>query len=314
MDEFYVFYENKKLLLKENKKYIIGRDLKCDIVLIDNCVSRTHASLEYRANEFLLVDFNSTNGTWVNGEKIKNTTLQSNCSFKIANNNLAIRSILDNSNRNSSESGDTMIFENKIGNILEKVTDPQLMDEVAVLRKLYNQKKETLSNLAFYDTLTAIYNRRYFDLKLNEELTRAIRYKSPLSMLMIDIDNFKKFNDTYGHQKGDLVLTATAQLLHDSIRGTDIICRYGGEEIVIILPETTGSNASKIAEKCRNAVEKGAAKIAGVVVTVSIGVSELKGISTPGNLIKLADLALYTAKKQGKNQVVVFEKHLQIPV
>ena len=153
--------------------------------------------------------------------------------------------------------------------------------------------------------LTAIYNRRYFDLKLNEEVARAIRYKCPLSILMVDIDKFKIFNDTYGHQKGDVVLTATAKLLHDSLRGTDIICRYGGEEIAIILPETTGINACKIAEKCRLHVEKGTVKVAGVPVTVSIGVAEFKGLDTPEKLIKIADLALYRAKEKGRNQVVL---------
>jgi len=308
MDELYVFYENKKISIVENRKYIIGRDPICDIVLNDKNVSRKHASLEYINDNFILVDLVSANGTWIEGKRIQRTILHSNSSFRIANNNLSIRSALDNANRNNTESGDTMVFENKISKILDKVKDADLEDEVAVLRKLYNQKKEKLSELAFYDTLTGIYNRRYFDLKLNEEVIRAIRYKSKLSMLMIDIDNFKLFNDKYGHQKGDLVLTATAKLLSDSLRVTDIICRYGGEEIVIILPETKGSDAYKIAEKCRMKVEKGSIETAGVVVTVSIGVSEFKGRNTPEDFIQSTDLALYQAKRQGKNQSVIENK------
>lgn len=308
MENFFVFYENKKILIVPNTKIIIGRDTKCDIVLHDNHVSRKHASLEFIDNKFILVDLTSSNGTWVEGKRIDRFILQSNSSFRIANNNLSIRSLLDNSIRNNTESGDTMIFENRISKILEKTLDADLIEEVAVLRQLYNQKKEKLSELAFFDTLTGIYNRRYFDLKLNEEVTRAIRYKCKLSMMMVDIDDFKKFNDTYGHQKGDLVLAATAKLLRESLRGTDSICRYGGEEIVILLPETKGDNAVKIAEICRLKVEKESIKIAGVVVTVSIGVSEFIGLDTPEKLIKAADLALYQAKKQGKNQVVLKSK------
>jgi len=308
MDDIYIFYENRTLVLSANRKYIIGRDLKCDIVLNDKHVSRKHASLEYVDRNFLLTDLQSVNGTWVEGKRIDKAVLQSNSSFRIAENNLSIRTMLENSSHGMLASGDTMTFEKKITGIMEKVENSELMVEVAVLRKLYNQKKEKLSELAFYDTLTGLYNRRYFDLKLNEEVIRAIRYRRPLSVLMIDIDHFKKFNDKFGHQKGDTVLAAVAHILSDSLRGSDIICRYGGEEIVVVLPETTGRNAHRIGDNCRKNVENGSPEAAGVVVTVSVGASELVGVDTPETLIESADLALYQAKKRGRNQVVLSEK------
>lgn len=307
MDEIYVLYENKKILLSPNHKYVIGRDKKCDIVLTDKHVSREHASLEYTDDGVLLTDLSSVNGTWFEGKRITATLLRSNDSFRIADNNLSIRTKLDDIKHRKDDSGDTMIFEKKMTDIMSQVQDTDLKDEVAVLRRLYNQKKEKLTELAFYDTLTGIYNRRYFDLKINEEVSRAIRYKRPLSLLMIDIDYFKKVNDTYGHPQGDRILSAVAQIVKESLRCTDLICRYGGEEIIVILPETKGKNAYAIGEKCRKKVATETKNIITDGVTVSIGVSEFSGIKTPEALITEVDRGLYQAKENGRNRVVFYK-------
>jgi diguanylate cyclase (GGDEF)-like protein len=299
MAGFYLFYENKQLLLSPGSSYTIGRDPSCDIVLENTHVSRKHASLEYGHDGFALTDLDSTNGTWFEGKKTGTILRKGEFSFRLADSNLSIR---------SASPGDTMLFEKKISGILEKVEDNSLLEDIGDLRRLYNQKKENLSEMAFRDTLTRLYNRRWFDTKLAEETERAARYKHPLSLLMIDIDHFKKFNDTWGHQKGDEVLAVVAGLLKRSVRSSDIICRYGGEEIAVILPETAGRQGLKVADTCRTRVEGLSAKQTGVTVTVSIGVACLTaGWATPEKLIKNADSALYTAKETGRNKVCLYE-------
>lgn len=161
------------------------------------------------------------------------------------------------------------------------------------------------------DPLIDVYNRRYFDRRVEEEFERAHRYGLPLSILMLDIDLFKRVNDTHGHQAGDTVLKNLGVLLVNTVRNTDIVARYGGEEICIIATNTVESAAVELAERLRSLV--GAAemvtadKVKGqprIQITVSIGVSALnKGINSAGELLKGADLALYCAKNQGRNRV-----------
>lgn len=162
------------------------------------------------------------------------------------------------------------------------------------------------------DTLIAVYNRRYFDRRVEEEFERAQRYALPLSILLLDIDHFKKVNDTYGHQAGDSVLKNLGKLLVDTVRNTDIVARYGGEEICIIATNTTGALAEELAERLRLIVDaadmvpaddkKGQPPIH---ITVSLGVYALhKGINTAGELLEKTDIALYHAKNQGRNRVV----------
>lgn len=308
MEELFLYFGNKKLVIEADRKYLIGRDTRCDVVLEDEHVSRNHALLEYSNGRILLVDQGSLNGTWYEGKRIDEVVLSSNSTFRIADVNLSVRTSLENVDRKSLESGDTMLFEKQLAAIMEKADDPDLTHDVDVLRQLYNKKKEKLSELAFYDTLTGIYNRRYFDLKIREEVSRALRYKRALSVLMIDIDHFKKVNDKYGHQKGDEVLSAVAGLLKGSLRGTDIVCRYGGEEIVVILPETTAKNACKIGEGCRERIAARTTEAVVGGVTVSVGVAEMRGVDTPEQLIAAADRALYEAKDNGRNRVVAFKK------
>ncbi|WP_236207739.1 sensor domain-containing diguanylate cyclase [Pseudomonas tohonis] len=173
-------------------------------------------------------------------------------------------------------------------------------------------ENEELSQLAAIDALTGIANRRQFDKTLFEEFQRAAIIRQPISLLMIDVDNFKLFNDTYGHRAGDLCLKAVSEALKViKIRSTDLIARYGGEEFAIILPHTAPAGAQVIAESVREAVEmkqiEHLSAQAGVV-TVSIGIHSM--IPRPGDLpetlIQSADSALYAAKHSGRNKVRSF--------
>jgi diguanylate cyclase (GGDEF)-like protein len=163
------------------------------------------------------------------------------------------------------------------------------------------------------DPLIGIYNRRYLDRRLEEEYARAMRYSLPLSVLLIDIDHFKDINDTYGHQVGDLVLSHLGKLFLQAVRETDIAARYGGDEIMIITPNTTPTLAGVVAERLRQHVEIQELVLKNlpnkpleISVTVSIGVAGLSQENTDiQRLIQKVDKALYLAKQKGRNRVVI---------
>ncbi len=164
------------------------------------------------------------------------------------------------------------------------------------------------------DPLIGIYNRRYLNLKLAEEIKRAHRYNFQLSMLLLDIDHFKNVNDTYGHYIGDLVLKGLGHLLLKNVRETDIVARYGGEEIAVIAPNTSVPAAAELAERLRHVVETSVMVPAdeqegrqAVSISVSIGVAGLdQKIVDRQSLIERTDEALYEAKQKGRNRVAVF--------
>jgi diguanylate cyclase (GGDEF)-like protein len=175
--------------------------------------------------------------------------------------------------------------------------------------QIINQMR-TIDSLSKIDQLTGIPNRRSFDERINAEWNRAIRDYVPISILMIDVDKFKIYNDTYGHQQGDIVLQVVAKVFTQSLmRSTDFVARWGGEEFTVLLPGTTLSGALSIAEHIRENVENALIPFEGVSntkVTVSIGVNSLMPRQNiPIDLfIAAADEALYTAKKTGRNKVV----------
>jgi diguanylate cyclase (GGDEF)-like protein len=164
------------------------------------------------------------------------------------------------------------------------------------------------------DPLIGIYNRRHLNLKLDEEILRAQRYNFQLSMLLLDIDHFKNVNDTYGHYIGDLVLKSLGHLLLKKVRETDIVARYGGEEIAVIAPHTSVPAAADLAERLRQVVETSVMVPAdeqenrqAVTISVSIGVAGFdRQIVDKQSLIERTDEALYRAKQKGRNRVVVF--------
>jgi diguanylate cyclase (GGDEF)-like protein len=163
-----------------------------------------------------------------------------------------------------------------------------------------------LSQLAITDGMTGLYNHRHFQELLKNELARSKRYGYPVGLLMIDIDHFKKFNDTYGHQVGDEVLKAVARTLRRQVRTTDAVSRYGGEEITVILPHTGLDDAGLVGEKVRQAVEVLDLPVEGktVKITISVGVAGFPDCATEqSDLILEADNAMYRAKENGRNQV-----------
>ncbi|RUM46349.1 MAG: hypothetical protein DSY47_08325 [Hydrogenothermus sp.] len=167
---------------------------------------------------------------------------------------------------------------------------------------------QKLAKLANFDTLTMVYNRRKILQILNDELDRAKRYKRPLSILMIDVDNFKKLNDNFGHQFGDKVLQDFAILLKNIVRKTDVIGRTGGEEFLVILPETDLEGAKYVAEKIRKAVEDYFKGHCTIDITVSIGVAQVREpICSIDSILHEADIAMYKAKGAGKNRVEIYK-------
>jgi diguanylate cyclase (GGDEF)-like protein len=172
---------------------------------------------------------------------------------------------------------------------------------------------EQLRQLSTLDELTGIANRRHFEVEIHLEFQRAMRNKTSLSLIMIDIDNFKAYNDIYGHQAGDDCLRQVATALSSVLkRLNDLVARYGGEEFVVILPETSSKGARCVAESLRQAVEilkipHGCASQNYFMVTISLGVSTLvpqRG-DDPTKLIVAADQALYRSKRAGRNRVTV---------
>ena len=164
---------------------------------------------------------------------------------------------------------------------------------------------ERARNLANIDGLTGIYNRRYFEQRILEEIERSSRYNGSLALIMLDIDGFKKLNDEFGHLLGDEVLRQVSNIFTQHLRKVDVVCRYGGEEFAILVPETSGANATAVAEKIRRIVETWHFPGVPRPVTVSAGVAEFPTDGrTRDELMKAADAALYAAKQQGRNCTV----------
>lgn len=257
----------------DDREIIVGRDVVCGITLADAKVSRQHSKFIYKNydqadahGEVVIKDMDSTNGTFVNGKKITEQLLCDRDKILI---------------------GSTLF-----GFFLR--------DESTL------KADETLMRLASYDSLTGLRNRAIFIEEIRREFDRARRYGRPLSMVMFDIDHFKKFNDSYGHQVGDHVLKELGMLIGLSCRSNDLPARYGGEEFALILPETALENALIKAERLRKAIMIHAfdAEATRLSVTVSLGVSTMdEGIEDSDALIKAADMALYRAKEGGRNRV-----------
>ena len=177
---------------------------------------------------------------------------------------------------------------------------------VAVDRTVLKSKAGELEQLSVTDALTGLLNRRYLDKRLIEEIQRSKRHRFPMSLMMLDIDGFKPYNDTFGHQAGDQALKIVAGILQDILRGDDVAARYGGEEFAILLPQTTSSEAAAIAERLRQRIEH--TEFPKRKITVSIGIASCSNdIDTPADIIGAADHALYEAKNHGRNNVRVYD-------
>ncbi len=245
---------------------VIGRSSKADIQIDQESVSRNHCKLINTGKSIMLRDLGSTNGTYVNDELVDEYVLRDGDLIKIGR----------------------CIFKFLSGNNIE------------------NAYHEEIYRLTTIDGLTQVYNKRYFIETLEREIGRAHRYRRELSLIMFDIDHFKKINDTYGHLAGDHVLKQLASVIQARIRREDIMSRYGGEEFAIILPEIDNYNAVQFAEKIRGIVEKAVFRFedTDIPVTISIGCASMTTeLQEPHEFVRVADGHLYTAKSQGRNRV-----------
>ncbi len=177
------------------------------------------------------------------------------------------------------------------------------LSEILALYESGKSQAKKLAKMAFLDPLTQIFNRRFFMIRATADFNNCVNQGEPCSVIMTDIDHFKKFNDTYGHQYGDEVLKTVAGILSSNLRDTDILGRYGGEEFVAFLPGTTLKEATRIAERLRQAVER--YPMARTNVTISLGVAQCMPGETLEETIGKADRALYKAKENGRNRVEV---------
>ncbi|MFN0118392.1 MAG: diguanylate cyclase [Elusimicrobiota bacterium] len=212
-----------------------------------------------------------------------------------------------------------------IRNFTRGKTDIQIppvgKDELGELQEAFNEmskeldlERKRLKTESQSDSLTGLFNMRYFRVQLGDEFSRSQRYGRPLTLLMLDVDHFKSYNDRNGHPAGDIVLKEVARILIRNVRGTDVVARYGGEEFVVLLPETPQESGVNVAEKIRHAVEEHYFPFAGPQgserVTVSIGVASYPDtrVTSDQDLIEAADKALYSAKKGGRNKVTIFSQ------
>jgi diguanylate cyclase (GGDEF)-like protein len=245
----------------------IGRDADNEIVLDDPGVSRRHARLERRQQKIVVMDVGSKNGTLLNDRE------------------LAQVSELNN--------GDRI----KIGSTIFKYLSADDL-EAALHEQIYSN--------TITDNLTQLCNRRHFDDELGREFSRSRRHQRPLSLLVIDIDRFKDVNDTHGHHVGDITLKAVADVIRSSLRTEDVVARFGGEEIVVLLPEAMLDQAASAAEKLRVAVSNLVVEFREVrfSITVSIGCASLAEVDVdPPQFFQRCDQKMYEAKAAGRNCV-----------
>jgi diguanylate cyclase (GGDEF)-like protein len=245
---------------------IIGRSVECHIRLVDDSVSRMHCQVAPGKDGVVLIDQDSTNGTYVNGSIVSARHLKDGDRVQIGRS----------------------IFKFITGDNIEQ------------------HYHEEIYRLKTTDGLTGAFNKRHFDDELKREVFRFLRYRRPLSLIMIDIDHFKNVNDEYGHLAGDRVLADLAKQLTSVARAEDTFCRYGGEEFTVLMPETELSEAVERAEMMRALIERARFEFDNVPipVTISAGVAEAKpSHEDPDEFVAAADRRLYDAKRGGRNRV-----------
>ncbi len=248
---------------------VIGRGQQADIQVIDEGISRRHAEIVHKGEDIVIRDLGSTNGTYCNGERIAEHHLSDGDKIQV---------------------GSTTIL---------KFTFHDSLDET-FQRQMYES--------ALRDGLTKIFNKKYFLDRLESEFAYAVRHRTPLSLVMFDIDHFKRINDTHGHLAGDYALSTLAKVVSDTIRQEDVFARYGGEEFAVICRGIDLGGALAFGERIRRCVDAQAFVYNGtdIKVTVSVGVAAVPevGMKEPMELVGAADDALYQAKRQGRNRVI----------
>lgn len=203
------------------------------------------------------------------------------------------------------------ITDRKLAEIALARADAELLCTKQALERTNGELQRALAReqlLARTDELTGLNNRRYFFDAATQQFEIAMRYGQPLSLMIFDIDHFKRINDEHGHPAGDRVLRHVAAILHDIVRAADILARYGGEEFIVLLPETDGISAQALADRIRTEVAASSLMLdqQECAVTISAGITERHGLDDKLDaMIRRADEALYAAKAQGRNRVVV---------
>lgn len=256
-----------------NETITLGRGTDVDFRVPDEGVSRNHLRVVALGDgSVLLTDLESTNGTFVNGKKVNSAVLGDGDKIQI---------------------GSTAIL------------------KFSYADKLEVSFQESLFEAAQRDALTSLFNRRYFEQQLSTELRFALRRGTPLSLILFDLDYFKRVNDEYGHPVGDAVLVGFSHLLSGAIRAEDLAARIGGEEFALICRDVPGPVAEQVADRIRQLVENSTItrKVPSLKITLSGGVAALPDprIATIEQLIDAADKALYESKNNGRNQVTLFE-------
>jgi two-component system, cell cycle response regulator len=243
----------------------IGRGADNDMVIDMDNVSRAHAKVTKKDDGIYVEDMGSTNGSYVNDIEVKNDRLRNGDLVKIGG---AILKFIQGGN----------------------------------IEALYH---EEIYRMTIVDGLTQIHNKRYFLEFLDREMARCSRYDRPLSLVMFDVDHFKKLNDTYGHLAGDYVLKRLAELIAKHVRKEELFARYGGEEFAIIMPETTGKKAGIFCDKIRRMIESTPFTYENkeIKVTISLGLATMGRHREVLAFIKAADEMLYKAKANGRNRV-----------
>ncbi len=252
----------------EDAETIIGRAEDVTIKLGDDGISRKHVRVTARGQDAQLEDLGSVNGTLVNGQRVTKVSLKDGDKIQI---------------------GSTTILKFTYHDKLEENFRRQMYD--AALR----------------DGLTKLFNKKHFMDRIESELSYARRHAAQLSLVMMDVDHFKKVNDTYGHLAGDMVLSTLATAIQSALRGEDLLARYGGEEFVILCRGSSAATTGVAAERVRARVQGTAFVFSGktIPITVSLGVAAYVNGQTSTQLISAADAALYEAKHAGRNRVVV---------
>ncbi|MEO0136417.1 MAG: GGDEF domain-containing protein [candidate division WOR-3 bacterium] len=306
---------DERILLKnfalEKKEYIIGRANDCDFIIDGKEVSRKHARIYYEDGKFKIEDLNSTNGTFVNGKEITKAELKHGDEINIGNFTIifddgrGVEGIYDET-QSAYAGNETQKLVAEYRSIAEKIRERDIARRLKEYHEKVLKSRKKLTEQANRDRLTGLYNRHYFDRAFEQQFNNAHQKREPLTLFFIDIDHFKKINDTYGHDKGDEVLRGVAHMIQALCRKDDIVARYGGEEFVVLFPKMDSASATQIAESMRKIVEEKSAEIIGIKITVSIGVAtDFLRFTSSHDFIKSADNALYKAKSSGRNRVVV---------
>jgi diguanylate cyclase (GGDEF)-like protein len=254
----------------ESERTVIGRGQKAQIRLLDDGISREHAQLVLQGDRIVLQDLGSTNGTYCNGLKVDKKELVDGDKILV---------------------GSTTIL---------KFTYHDNLDEI-FQKQMYES--------ALRDGLTKAFNKKYFTDRLESEFTFAIRHAAPLTLVLFDIDHFKRVNDTFGHQAGDHVLSEIATLLSGTLRAEDVFARYGGEEFGVICRGSDLMQGQIVGERLRRAVEVNRFIYEGthIPITISVGVAGLPNATVKDvtELVAVADQALYKSKNAGRNRVTL---------